>query len=169
MPYALRTLSPPGSMVAGYQRGYEIQASVIESWKLVEGEDWSAEHPDRVERPTGPVFLPRPVDDSDRGAWVAYAMSRGKTEEEVRDMELADLMSLYPDEQPADTQPDRPADSARKADWVAYVQGRAGDNEEIKAWAAEDSTTKAELQAWDPTSTDVGDPLAISATEQANG
>jgi hypothetical protein len=161
MPYALQRLSAPGSLAAGYQRGDEVLPPVIEAWDLVEGEHWSADFPDGpAEVPT----VPRPVDDSSRGAWVAYAVSRGMDPEEAERTDLSDLMDVYPEDAPAKT--DRPADSARKADWVYYVHNHPQATTEDQDWAANDGTTKAELQAWEPRA---ADPVAESATEQANG
>jgi len=121
MPYALHAIMPPGGLVAGYQRGHEIHASVIENWGLVEGQDWSADHPDHTEQ--APVAAaPRPVDDGDRAAWVAYAISRGTPAIDAEGMDLPVLMDLYPEEdESAAEDADRPADSAKKAEWVRYV------------------------------------------------
>src|SRR5689334_11544185 len=160
MPYALHTLTPPGSLVAGYQRGDEVHPSVVAAWDL---------GPDDVsdERPDGPAEAPlpaRPVDDSDRNAWVAYAVSRGMDAEEAARTDLPDLMAAYPEDVPAEDS--RPADSAKKAEWVTYVSKHPQASDGDKEWAAADSTTKAELQAWQP----AGDTVAVAASEaQAQG
>jgi hypothetical protein len=165
MPYALHTLSAPGSLVAGYQRGDEILPSVVQAWGLGP-DDVSDDYPGvAAEAPA----VPRPVDDSDRGAWVAYAVSRGMDPEEADRTNLSDLMDAYPeDAPPASADHPRPADSARKSDWVTYVNDHPQATAEDQAWAGDDATTKAELQAWQP-SAQVGDTVAVAATEQANG
>ena len=157
MPYALRMIPVRGGLAPAYQPGDPIEPHVIESWELTEGEDFAAERPDPD---AGPQPLPRPADDTDRGAWVAYAISNGTDPDEARGMELDDLMAVEHAEPAAD--PQRPADSAKKADWVDYAVRRGAD----ETWARADSTTKSDLQAWEP---QVGDPLAVAATEQANG
>ena len=68
---------------------------------------------------------------------------------------------------------ERPADSAKKADWVAYVEKLGADKE----WAQADSTTRADLQAWQPDTqaaptvgvAPVGDPVAVAASEAIKG
>jgi hypothetical protein len=165
MPYALHTLSAPGSLVAGYQRGDEIQPSVVEAWGLT-ADDVSDDYPGVVAEVPA---VPRPVDDSDRGAWVAYAVSRGMDPEEADRTNLSDLMDAYPeDAPPASADHPRPTDGAKKAEWVAYVESHPQATDDDKAWATNDATTKAELQAWHP-GAQVGDPVAVAATEQANG
>lgn len=161
MPYALHTITPPGALVAGYHRGYEIHPAVVENWELVEGVDWSADPPDST--PDAAPVLPRPVDDSDRGAWVAYVVSRGTPATDAEGMDLDVLMGLYPEGEEADDEPARPADSARKSEWVLYVNDHPRATAEDQAWAGDDSTTKADLQAWRPATP--GDTVAVAATE----
>lgn len=170
MPYALHTLSAPGSLAAGYRRGDEVHPSVIENWSLIEGEDWQADRPDAAPS----TVPPRPADDTDRGAWVSYVVARGTDPAEADDMPLADLMDLYPEDEqaPADSAHPRPADSARKSEWVSYVNDHPQATAEDQAWAGDDSTTKADLMAWEPSTQQPSrpaDPVAESATEQANG
>jgi len=164
MPYALHTLTAPGSLVAGYQRGDEVLPSVVQAWGLT-AEDVSDEFPGTTAEP--PV-VPRPVDDADRGAWVAYAVSRGMDPEEAANTDLADLMDAYPEDAPAEDAHPRPADSAKKGEWVTYVEKHPQATDADKTWASNDATTKADLQAWEP-GAQVGDPVAVAATEQANG
>lgn len=159
--YALRAICAPGTIVPGYQRGHEILPSVIESWELVEGEDWSAERPD----PDAPApVVPRPDEGANRAAWEGYAISRGMPAEKAATATQEELESVE-DRPPAED--DRPADSAKKADWVAYVVSRMGDDEQGKMWARDDATTKANLQAWSP-GAQSGDPVAEAASERIN-
>lgn len=160
MLYALHTLRAPGALVAGYQRGDEIHESVAESWGLTE-EDVS------TERPAGEpevAVVPRPGEGANRAAWEGWALANGMSEEAVAAATQDDLQAFEPGGA-ADSS--RPADSAKKAEWVAYVQGRT-DDEAVRSWAGADTTTKADLQGWTP-GTSVGDPVAVAATEQANG
>lgn len=157
MPYALHTLSAPGTLVAGYRAGDPVDPAVIEAWGLIEGEDWSADRPGEQ---VAPVAV-RPADDTDRAAWVSYATARGVDPDEADGMSLDDLMAVDAEQ----VQTGRPADSAKKAEWVLYVNSHPQATDEDKAWAGDDTTTKAELQAWEP----VGDPVAVAATEQTNG
>ncbi len=143
MAYATHTIFIPGTLSPGYHRGHHLPDDVIANWNLVEGDDYSAEPPTDE---TAPQVVERPVDDSDRGAWVAYVISRGTDPDEANDMDLADLMALYPDEDAAENAPERPADSARKAEWVEWAIESGAD----ETWARDDGTTKAELQAYEP-------------------
>lgn len=145
--YALRKILIPGTLAAGYQRGHEVPDSVIADWGLIEGEDYAAELVDD----SAPAVAPRPVDDSDRAAWVSYVTSRGTDPDDAAQMQVSDLMKLYPENE-HDSAPDgeptpyRPADSARKAEWVEYVVAGGADPE----WANASDTTKADLQEWQP-------------------
>ncbi len=143
--YALRTIHIPGTLAAGYQRGHFLPDSVAESWGLVEGEDYATEMPGDDD--PGPVAVARPADDSDRGAWVAYAISQGADPDEAREMQLSELMDAYPELTPdGDPMPERPAESAKKAEWVEFVIAAGADEE----WARSSDTTKADLQEWEP-------------------
>lgn len=142
MPYAKRRINMPGTLAAGYQPGNFVPDSVVANWALVEGEDYSA-------TPLGeevePAAVPRPADDSDRGAWVAYAVARGMDPDEANRTDLDALIEAYPDEVIGE-QPERPADSAKKADWVEWAIEAGAD----EGWARDDSTTKAQLQDYTP-------------------
>lgn len=160
MLYALHTLRAPGALVAGYQRGDEIHEAVAESWGLTE-EDVSTERPGSEPKA---VVTPRPDEGANRAAWEGWALANGMSEEDVAAATQDDLEAFEPD---GTTDSNRPADSAKKAEWVRYVQGRT-DDEGVKSWAGADTTTKADLQGWTP-ETRVGDPVAVAATDQANG
>jgi hypothetical protein len=169
---ALRAFGPPGSMVNGYQRGDRVAADVVERWGLVVGEEGHV-------MPLRSDASPRPADDDeDRAAWEAYALAQGWSDGDAKAASLDDLRAIpepEPDEHgnpaPAEQLPDptaapvRPDDGAVKADWVSYVVRSGGDEE----WATAKATTKADLQAWAPTPAEAPDPVAASATEQANG
>jgi hypothetical protein len=170
---ALGTIKRPGTMVNGYQRGDGVPASVVEDWDLVVGEQV-------IPFDTGVVG--RPGDGGSRADWQAYAVGQGMDPAEAEAASLEDLVAAYPEpDEDAEARPlpvpgsmpERPDADARKADWVAYVIAMGADKE----WANAKGTTKAELQDWDestgpgyPTPTpEVGDPLAVQATELANG
>lgn len=166
--YATHTINAPGTLVAGYRAGDPIEPSVIEAWGLVEGDDYRTDAP-RAETPA----VPRPADDTDRGAWVAYALSRGADPDRLDTMDLAEIMDRYPevDDEGSEADYPRPAESARKSEWVLYVTDHPHATAEDSAWAGDDSTTKADLMAWQPgdTAPASGDLVAENATEQANG
>ncbi len=163
--YALRAICAPGTIVPGYQRGHEILPSVVEAWELVEGEDWSHDHPD----PDAPApVVPRPDEGANRAAWEGYAISRGMPAEKAATATQEDLEAVGEDDgAPAEDHP-RPADSARKSDWVLYIDGHPQATTEDREWAGADATTKADLQAWAPR-VQSGDPVAESASDRVNG
>jgi hypothetical protein len=160
MPYALRAICAPGTIVPGYQRGHEILPGVIDAWELVEGEDWQADRPEGAMVPT----VPRPDAGANRAAWEGYAISRGMPADKAAAATQEELEAVG-DEPAAEDHP-RPADSARKSEWVTYVNDHPQATDEDRAWAGDDSTTKADLMAWQPRP---ADPVAVAATEQANG
>jgi len=169
---AITAFGPPGSMVNGYQRGDKVDAAVVERWNLTVGEDGQV-------MPLRSDAVARPDDDSDdRRAWEAYAIARGWSTADARSVALDDLKDIpepEPDADgnpaPAETLPDptarpiRPDDGEVKAAWIAYVVGNGADEE----WANAKTTTKADLQAWEPGPAGAPDPVAASAAEQANG
>jgi hypothetical protein len=171
-PYvALGTIRRPGTMVNGYQRGDGVPSEVVDAWELVVGEQVM---------PFDTGVVGRPTEDGTRADWQAYAIGQGMSPEDAAAASLDDLIAAYPDEE-RDTEalpvpgsmPVRPEADARKADWVAYVIAMGADRE----WANAKGTTKAELQDWDESTgpghatptPEVGDPLAMNATELANG
>jgi hypothetical protein len=171
-PYvALGTIQRPGTMVNGYQRGDGVSQEVVDAWELVVGEQV-------VPFDTG--VIARPTEDGTRADWQAYAIGRGMDPADAQAASLDDLVAAYPDDD-AEVKPlpvpgsipQRPEADARKAEWVDYVIAMGAD----KSWANDRSTTKAELQDWDESTgpghvtpvPEVGDPLAVQATEQANG
>lgn len=163
---AMGTLSAPGTLVAGYRRGDPVADSVVENWGLVVGEDVAEGELPEVD---GPPPMVRPRVEDTRATWERWAISNGMSPEDAAEVSQEELEDTGPADEGAASDPDRPADSAKKAEWVAYVQGRAGGDEQTEFWAADDSTTKAQLQAWRPGQGVVGDPVALAATEQANG
>lgn len=153
---ALASLGAPGTIVFGYRRGDEIPESVVEAWGLVEGEDYTTGELDDTQVPT----VPRPGPENTRVDWERWAVSRGMDPEDAAAMPQDELEAL--DDQPAE--PERPAVSATKAVWVEHVVSAGADRD----WA--ESVTKADLQKWQPGDVAAsGDPVAESATEQANG
>lgn len=163
---AMGTISAPGTLVAGYRRGDPVPDSVVENWNLVVGEDVADGDLPEVD---GSSPMRRPGVEDTRATWERWAVANGMSPEDAATVSQEELEDTGPSDEGAPSDPDRPADSAKKAEWVAYVQGRAGDDEQTVAWAGDDSTTKAQLQAWQPGQTVVGDPVALAATEQANG
>lgn len=170
-PYvALGTIKRPGTMVNGYQRGDGVPASVVEDWELEVGQQVM---------PFDTSVVGRPTEDGDRADWQAYAIGQGMDPAEAQAASLDDLIAAYPEpDEDAEARalpvpgsmPERPDADARKADWVAYVIAMGADKE----WAQAKGTTKAELQDWDEGTgpgfaAPVGDPLAVQATELANG
>lgn len=153
---ALRDIKRPGTFVFGYRAGDDVHASVVDDpdWGLVVGEDV---------RPASADVVPRPADDASRADWQAYVVGQGMSPADAEAASLEDLVAAYPaSESESVPTDDRPADSAKKADWIAYVVAHGAD----ETWANAGDTTKADLQEWQPHS---GDPVAESATEQANG
>lgn len=162
---AMGTLSAPGTLVAGYRRGDPVADSVVENWGLVVGEDVAEGELPEV---AGPAPMVRPGVEDTRATWERWAIANGMSEEDAAQVSQEELEDTGPSDEGAPSDPDRPADSAKKAEWVAYVQGRT-DDEAVQEWATDDSTTKAQLQAWTPGQPVVGDPVALAAAEQANG
>lgn len=162
---ALGSLREPGveSYAFGYRRGDAVTAAVVENWGLVVGEDVVEGGLDESDTPQRAV--PRPGDGANRAEWEAYAIATGMSPEDAADASQDDLEAAG--SAPAD---DRPTDGAKKAEWVAYVSNHPQATDDDKAWASTDSTTKADLQAWQPASgAKVGDPVAVAATEAVNG
>lgn len=162
MLYALHTLNAPGSLVAGYRTGDPISEAVAESWGLILGEDVSEDAPDTEAAPA----LTRPTEEDNRATWEAWAVANGMTPEDADQASQEDLEATGPSEAPAPAEHPRPADSAKKGDWVLYVNDHPQATAEDQVWAGDDTTTKADLQAWQPKP---ADPVAVAATEQANG
>ena len=166
---ALTDIPAPGTMVFAFRAGHRVPASSVENWELRVGEQV---------RPLNTGVIPRPEDDSDRRAWEGYAIGQGMATEEAQAASLDDLRAAYPEtDEPAEVRDlpsptDRPADSDVKADWITWAVANGAD----ETWAKDKSTTKAELMDWtvpdrsdsgpDP---EVGDPVALSATQMANG
>ena len=166
---ALRSLTAPGTIVFGYRYGDPVEASVVENWGLVVGEDVT----DGPIEDTVPLTPPaaRPGPEANRAAWEGYAIAHGMSEKDAAEAPLEELQA----DRDAKGKPvERPADSAKKADWVAYVEKLGADKE----WAQADSTTRADLQAWQPDTQAaptagvapvVGDPVAVAASEAIKG
>lgn len=166
---ALRALQAPGTMVFGFQPGDPVPAGTVESWELVIGTDV---------RPTNTAAVPRPDDSAGRAEWEAYAIGQGMPIPDAQAASLEDLRATpepEPDEHgnPAEAKPlpdpdapmERPGDDARKAEWVSYAKSLGAD----ETWADDKATTKADLMAYEPRPApdEVGDPLAVNATELA--
>jgi hypothetical protein len=164
---ALHGITAPGTLVFGYRYGDTVEASVVENWGLVVGRDVIEGALPDDDTPT--VSPARPGPESNRATWEAYAVASGMTEKQAAEASLDDLQA----ERDAKGKPvERPADSAKKADWVTYVVKLGAD----KAWANDDTTTRADLQAWHadtpaenvpatPTGPVVGDTVAVAATQ----
>lgn len=178
MPYtALGNLAAPGTLVYGYRRGDEVPDSVVENWGLTIGENGDViDGPlDAVDTPVGGAPV-RPGVEDNRSTWEAWGIANGMTPEEADAASQEDLEAAGPQEHGAvadQTEVDhpRPADSAKKSEWVLYVNDHPQATAEDQAWAGDDSTTKADLQGWQPGASEpeVGDPVAVEATERANG
>jgi hypothetical protein len=142
--YALTTLRAPGTLSPGYFRGDYVPDAVAQSWKLVEGEDVQA---DPIDDSGDSPAVPRPADDTDAGEWRRFVIARGTDPDEAALMSLEELMDAYPERDAAEGGTvERPADSAKKSEWVDYVIATGADED----WARADSTTKADLQAFEP-------------------
>lgn len=166
---ALTDIQAPGTMVFAYRTGDGVPASAVDNWELRVGEQV---------RPRNTGVIPRPADDADRRAWEAYAIGQGMATEDAQAASLEDLRAAYPetDDEPEvrdlPSPTDRPADGDVKADWVRWAVASGAD----ETWATDKGTTKAELMDWTPPDRsdrgpdpEVGDPVALSATQQANG
>lgn len=162
---ALRGIQAPGQAVFGYQRGFDVPAEVVESWGLIVGDasDPEAEVVEGSLDPETPVAEPalaRPSEADNRATWEAWARANGMDADEVAEASIETLMGVKGKEQGAVL--DRPADSATKAEWVKYAIARGADEK----WARDGSTTKADLQAYEP---GAGDTVAVAATEANQG
>ena len=163
---ARKTLYAPGTSVAGYQRGHDVPASVVEDWALVVGDTDDADVSEGTELLDDETVTPaqRPGPEATRVTWERWAVANGMSEDDAavaaqEALEKVEAASPSPEVEPvADDAPVRPADSAPKADWVAYVVDSGGDPQ----WAGDSATTKANLQAWTPA---LGDTVAVAATE----
>lgn len=142
---ALRALRIPGTMAWGFQPGDGVPQATVDNWGLEIGVDV-------MPRDTGVV--PRPADDADRSEWEAYAIGQGMDPETARNASLSELKGIPepdPEEPPQplpdpNAPPERPAPDALKADWIAYVVAMGAD----ETWANDRSTTKADLQDYEP-------------------
>jgi hypothetical protein len=121
----------------------------------------------------------RPGPESNRAAWESWAVANGWTAEDaaagsqddLEAIEAAPLATPVPADKatgtdfqnatpvtadntpgPAEAAADvaRPAESAKKSDWVLYVNDHPQATSEDQAWAGDDTTTKADLIAWEP-------------------
>lgn len=146
-------IQAPGTAVFGYQRGDDVRASVVEAWGLVVG-DHVVEGP--LTDDDRPASAP-PSEADTRVTWEAWAVANGMSAEDAESASMEDLRAVGAE--PAD---DRPADSAKKSEWVDYAIKRGAE----ESWARDDSTTKANLQAWTPAP---GDTVAVAATEANQG
>lgn len=158
---ALGSLKQPGvdTYAVGYRRGDAVTAVVVENWGLVVGED--VVEGDLDEDAAAAAPMARPGEGDNRATWEAWAVANGMSTEDAAAASQDDLEAVG--EQATD---DRPADGAKKAEWVAYVSNHPQATDDDKAWASTDSTTKADLMAWQPASgAKVGDPIAVAATE----
>lgn len=152
---ALEGILAPNTSVFGYRRGDAVSAQVVADWALeIDAQVCAGDlDPDAPVDPT----VPRPDEGGTRAEWEAWALAEGMPADDVAAASMDDLQG-YRSEQAADS--GRPADSAKKADWAAYAVSLGADPQ----WANDPNTTKANLQAYEP---EVGDPVALSATEAA--
>lgn len=162
---ALRGILSPGTSVYGYHRGQPVTAEVVDTWSLTVG---TANDPeaDVVEGdlPADEVDVApvahRPTEADNRAAWESWAVANGMDAQQAAEASQEDLEAVGGSEQ--GDQPERPADSAKKAEWQAYAWALGAD----ETWAYADTTTKADLQAYEP---QPGDTVATSATEASQG
>jgi hypothetical protein len=161
---ALMSFGPPGSLIYGYHRGDPVDAGVVENWGLTVGEEVVAGDLPADALPG--AVMGKPDETATRVDWERYAVANGMSEDDASTVAIEDLQAVEPDEPevveqaPAGTE--RPADSDPKSDWVAYVVANGAEAD--KTWATQSSTTKANLQDWEP----AGDPIAVDASERAN-
>lgn len=166
---ALDSIQAPGTTVFGYRRGDAVGADVVENWGLVVGEPGNAEaqvcEGDLPDDAAVEPVAARPGPEATHADWQAWAVANGMSEADAENATIEDLQAVEQQPAAADTavtDAERPADSAKKAEWVAYAEKRGAD----PAWAEADSTTKADLQAWQP---EQGDYVAEAATEAQQG
>lgn len=158
---ALGSVHAPDSYAAGYRRGDEVSAQVVENWGLVVGEDVVEGDLTEDNDPAVVRLHTRPNEGATRADWEAWAVYNGMDADDAATATMEDLQDAG-----TKNDPQRPADSAKKAEWVAWVIDQGADD----GWARADSTTKADLQAWEPEAVaadepESGDPVAESATE----
>jgi hypothetical protein len=162
---ALRGILSPGTSVYGYHRGQPVTASVVDAWALTVG---AADDPDadvvEGDLPADQVDVApaahRPTAADNRAAWEAWAVTNGVDPQRAAEASQEDLEAVTGAEQ--GDQPQRPADSAKKAEWQAYAVALGAD----ETWATADTTTKADLQAYEP---QPGDTVATPAAEASRG
>jgi hypothetical protein len=166
---ALRGILSPGTSVYGYHRGQPVSAEVVDTWALSVG---TANDPDAdvvegdlpAEETPAPPIAHRPTEADNRAAWESWAIANGMDAQRAAEASQEDLEAVGADEAGTEQgdQPVRPADSAKKADWQAYAVRLGAD----ETWTYADTTTKSDLQAYEP---QPGDTVATSATEASQG
>lgn len=160
---ALAGIKAPNTAVYGYQRGDRVHENVVQSWGLIVGSDVAegTELPDDSE--PAPV-MERPGPEGTRADWEKWAVYNGMPESSVSVASQDELEAVHGEQPPNEQgeQPVRPADGAKKAEWQEYAAKLGAD----ETWAYADSTTKADLQAYEPP---VGDTVAVAATEANQG
>lgn len=167
---ALTGIKAPNTAVYGYQRGDLVHENVVQNWGLTVGSDVAegTELPDDAE-PVAP--MERPGAEGTRADWEKWAIYNGLPEASAAVASQDELEAVtapepdaVPDDEPSEQgeQPVRPADSAAKAEWVDYAIALGADPQ----WARDSTTTKANLQAYEPP---VGDTVAVAATEANQG
>jgi hypothetical protein len=166
---ALRGILAPGTSVYGYHRGDPVTAQVVESWDLVAGEandpDADVVAGDLPEETPADRVVPRPDEGATRADWEAYAIANGMSPEDATVASQEDLEAVTASDEVGEEQgkqPERPVDSAKKSEWQAYAKRLGAD----ETWAYADTTTKADLQAYEP---QPGDTVAVAATEANQG
>lgn len=138
---ALEGIMAPNTAVFGYQRGDAVGADVVENWGLEVGVQ-VCEGDLTEEVAASQTGGQRPGPEATYGDWQAWAIANGMP---TPDAGVATIEQLQNYDSP-DADSSRPADSANKAAWVAYVEGLGASS----AWAEASTTTKADLQAWQP-------------------
>lgn len=162
---ALGGIKAPGTAVYGYQRGDRVHEDVVNRWGLTVGLDVAEGldvPPDELPAPV------RPGEGATRAEWEKWAVANGMSEAEAAAVSQDKLEAIEAAPAPVageseqGEQPVRPADTAPKADWQAYAKALGAD----ETWAYASSTTKADLQAYEPAP---GDTIAVAATDLNQG
>lgn len=138
---ALEPIAAPDSFAFGYMRGDAVGADVVKNWGLEVGVQVCEGDLAEEVRPNE-AGAAQPGPEANYAAWQTWAVANGMPQAEA---EAASMEQLQGWNAPDDSA-GRPADSAVKADWVAYVEANGAD----VSWAEASTTTKADLQAWQP-------------------
>lgn len=124
---ALGTILAPGTAVAGYQRGDEVAADVVEAWGLKV--DYDVCEGDLDEDAQASVPPVRPGPEATRADWESWAVANGweakdAAEASQEDLEAVELPQPTPAKKAA-RPAKKTADSAKAGDTVATSAAEA--------------------------------------------